>query len=394
MKKILSHIQSTLQPTQSLAVLTAAPVEFGFAACTVDYSKPNEIQLLPAGYFKAAIDARPTDVPGGHWFIDAAISQAIIAKVAGRNNQLVIDYEHQPLNAEKNGKSAPAAGWFKKLEWREGAGLFAIDVEWTATAKAHIKAGEYRFISAVFPYNKQTGAVDDLFLAALTNQPGLDGMQSISALSAAMAKKIPSSTPQNSQLQTKPNGETPMNEALKLLMGLIGVDVGDTDLSDAAALTALNEKAKVVIAALKADASKVNDLSTQIAILKANPGGNDPDPAKYVPVDVVKEMQTQIAALTSQANGSSVDTLIKEGLDNGRLLPAMEDWARTLGDKDVASLKSFLDTAEPIAALSAQQSKGKEPVVDEKTGLTSDQLAVCKATGVSIDDFKANLESE
>ncbi|NRA56245.1 MAG: phage protease [Gammaproteobacteria bacterium] len=391
MKKTLSHIKSTLQLNQGLAVLTAAPVEFGFAACTVDYSKPNEIQLLPAGFFKAVIDARPTDVPGGHWFIDRAIAERVIAKVAGRNNQLVIDYEHQTLNASDNGKPAPAAGWFRNIEWREGAGLFATDVQWTATAKAHIKAGEYRFISAVFPYNKQTGAVEDLYLAALTNQPGLDGMESVTALSSSMAKQIQSST---SQIQTNSQGEKPMNEAFKLLLSLVGVDVGDTDLTDAAALTALNDKAKVNIAALKADAGKVNDLSTQIAALKAKPNSGEPDPAQYVPVGVVKEMQTQIAALTSQANGSSVDTLIKEGLDNGRLLPAMEAWARTLGDTDVASLKSFLDTAEPIAALSAQQSKGKAPVVDDKTGLTSDQLAVCKATGISVEDFKANLESE
>jgi len=169
MNKTLTHIKSLLQPNQSLAVLSASqsamPVQFGFAACTVDYVRPNEIQLLPAGYFKAAIDSRPSDVPGGHWFIDATIAQNVISKVAARNNKLVIDYEHQTLNSEKNGQPAPAAGWFKHLEWREGVGLFAIDVQWTDAAKAHIQAGEYRFISAVFPYNNQTGAIDDLYLA-------------------------------------------------------------------------------------------------------------------------------------------------------------------------------------------------------------------------------------
>lgn len=387
MKKILSQINLAMQSGLGLAVLASSQssnIEFGFAACTVDYANLNEIQLLPAGHFKAANDARPTDVPGGHWFIDAAIAQRVIALVAGRSNKLVIDYEHQTLNAEKNGKPAPAAGWFKTLEWRDGLGLFATDVEWTDNAKAHIQAGEYRFISAVFPYNKQTGAVENLFMAALTNQPGLDGMQSVTALSAAMAKQLPHN----------PNGDNSMNEALTLLLGLVGVDVGDTDLNDAAALTALTDKATTAVAALKANADKVEGLTTQVAALTAagGSGAGEPDPSKFVPVGVVKTMQEQIAALTAQSNGNTVDALITEGLDNGRLLPAMEDWARKLGETDVAALKSYLDTAAPIAALSAQQSNGQAPKVDDETGLTSEQLAVCTATGTSAEEFKANLE--
>jgi len=209
-------------------------------------------------------------------------------------------------------------------------------------------------------------------------------MQNVTALSAAMANQL---TNQLSNPNHNPNGEKPMNEAFKLLLGLVGVDVGDTDLNDVAALKALSEKGTVAIAALKADADKVGGLTTQVAALKASTDGQEPDPSKFVPLDVVKDMQTQIAALTAQSNGNSVDALIKEGKENGRLLPAMEDWARTLGEKDIASLKSFLDTAEPIAALSAQQSDGKKPVIDDKTGLTSEQLAVCKATGLSVDDY-------
>lgn len=387
MNKILSQINLAMQSGLGLAALASsksANVEFGFAACTVDYANANEIQLLPAGYFKAAVDSRPSDVPGGHWFIDAAIAQRVIELVASRDNKLVIDYEHQTLNAEQNGKPAPAAGWFKTLEWREGVGLFAIDVEWTDKAKAFIKAGEYRFISAVFPYNKQTGAVENLFMAALTNQPGLDGMQSVSALSAAMANKLPNN----------PNGDVSMNEALKLLLGLVGVDVVDTDLNDAAALSALTDKAKTAIAALKTDADKVAGLNSQVAALKAASGSSvgEPDPAKYVPIAVVTDMQTQIAALKAQADGNEVDALIQAAKDDGRLLPSMEDWARELGKKDVASLKAFIETAAPIAALSAKQTDGEAPAVDDETGLTADQLAICKAAGLTADEFKANLE--
>jgi phage I-like protein len=82
-----------------------------------------------------------------------ARSRHLIAAADARQTPYVIDYEHQTLRSAKNGLPAPASGWFKKLEWREGVGLFAVDVEWTDAAAAAIDAGEYRFISPVFLYD-------------------------------------------------------------------------------------------------------------------------------------------------------------------------------------------------------------------------------------------------
>jgi len=55
-------------------------------------------------------------------------AQHLIDRVAAAAVDYVIDYHHQTLLAEKNGQPAPAAGWFDALEWREGDGLYAIDV--------------------------------------------------------------------------------------------------------------------------------------------------------------------------------------------------------------------------------------------------------------------------
>ena len=66
------------------------------------------------------------------------------------------------------------------LEWEEGRGLFA-GVDWTDKARAHIRAGEYRYISPVFAFDRQSGAVLRLICAALTNHPALDGMDAASA---------------------------------------------------------------------------------------------------------------------------------------------------------------------------------------------------------------------
>jgi hypothetical protein len=58
--------------------------------------------------------------------------------------------------------------------WNGGVPVFMLlgsSVKWTARATAMIKAGEYRYISPVFQYNKETGAVIRLINAALTNNP-------------------------------------------------------------------------------------------------------------------------------------------------------------------------------------------------------------------------------
>ena len=143
----------------------------------------GEFRILPAGVFRAN-DGRPAHLPG--WKIDAEIAQRVIAASASVDD-LVIDYEHQTINAEKNGLPAPAAGWFKRMVWREGAGLFAVGVQWTDKAKAMIAAGEYRHVSPVFPYNAVTGEVQKIIGLGLTNNPALPGLANLAALSAQRA---------------------------------------------------------------------------------------------------------------------------------------------------------------------------------------------------------------
>jgi len=140
----------------------------------------REFRILPAGVFRAK-DGRPQHLPG--WKIDAEIAQRVIAASA-TTDELVIDYEHQTINAEKNGQPAPAAGWFKRMVWREGAGLFAVDVQWTDKARAMIAAGEYRHISPVFPYNAVSGEVLKIVGLGLTNNPALPGLTNLAALRA------------------------------------------------------------------------------------------------------------------------------------------------------------------------------------------------------------------
>lgn len=143
----------------------------------------REFRILPAGTFRSADGSgRPENVPG--WIMTAQVAHRIIASLSGRRDDVLIDYEHQSLQAGKNGGIAPAAGWFKRAEWRDGDGLYAIDARWTEKAAAMIAAKEYRFISPVFTFDKRSGEVLGLFSVGLTNQPALDGLTDLAAAAA------------------------------------------------------------------------------------------------------------------------------------------------------------------------------------------------------------------
>lgn len=151
-------------------------------ALSVEFGPGKEVQLLPAGEFRAT-DGRPANLPA--WKINAAIAARIIGIASRAANDIVIDYEHQTILATKNGQPAPAAGWFKQMEWREGVGLFATDVRWTPRAAAMIRAREYRYFSPTFSFDPATGEVTKILHAGLTNSPALDGMASVALRAGA-----------------------------------------------------------------------------------------------------------------------------------------------------------------------------------------------------------------
>lgn len=344
-----------------IAALSAIRGEVAVAACIGELpqgSAPSEILLIPAGDFRAR-DGRPEKLSS--WKMTAERARQMIIRAEAAKGDSVIDYEHQTLLAEANGKPAPASGWYKRLEWREGSGLWATDVRWTETAKTHIENGEYRYISPVFEYDKKTGEVTAILMAALTNYPALDGHSDLAARAAARFNQ-----------PSEEDNTVDRDELIKLL-GL------DKDASD--------EQINQAMTALKAKADSVDQKDAEIASLKA--GNGKPDPAKFVPVETFEALKSEVATLRSDKTASDVDALIKDAIDEGKLLPVQEDWARELGNKDIAALKGYLEKTPAIEALKGQQSGGKGPGDDSGTGLTSEELAVCKQLGVADEEFQA-----
>lgn len=338
------------------------------AALAVDLAAggnaPTEFRLLPLGRFKASDGSgRPVGIPDG-WLLDAAGAQSIATLSVGRASRRVIDFEHQTLRAADNGKPAPAAGWFSRLEARAD-GLWAVDVEWTAQAEQMIANKQYRYISPVFPYDKRTGEVLGIAHAALTNDPGLDGLTDLAAM-AALAH----------QFSTTLEEEPQMKELLKAL----GLPETATEAEALAALVALKSNHTGALAALKAQA---------------------PDPAMYVEVAVLNGVRvelatasTELAALKAEKHTGEVDKVVAAALAAGKLTPAMEGWAKNLGKADLAALTAFVETAPVVVRPGATQTGGK-PAGDGKSPQHTDvDTAVMKALGLTAEQFAAGKPQE
>lgn len=328
-------------------------------------SAAADVHLLPAGEFVGR-DGRPGK--GLTWKLSDAQGRVLAQRLTERHARVNfnLDYEHQAMLAETNGQPAPASGWATTFEWRDGDGLYALAVKWTARARQMIEDEEYKYISPVIAFDSKTGEVQDVLNASLVNIPNLD-LNSVAQNSVARL---------NANFSTTDPEQPQMNELLKAL----GLAEGATE---AQALTA--------VAALKATAASVSGLTTEIANLKAAP----PDASKFVSVDKIAELNTEIATLKSADVKRQVEDLITQAKAAGKVVPAVEPIWRDIGMADIAKLKSMVDATPGNAALAGNsQTGGKPPGKPEDGALNEAELAICKNMGLTPEQFKAGQTAE
>ncbi|WP_342596320.1 phage protease [Salinicola lusitanus] len=360
-------------PIAACSAPTANPV----AVCSLRVSASDDLtRLIPAGTFTAP---RGSLEGQGPWHLLESHARSIIERAAARSTDIVIDYEHQTLLAERNGLPAPAAGWVdpRSLEWRAD-GLYGR-VKWTAAARAAIDDDSYRYLSPVFPYDAQSGDVLDLLHVGLTNTPAID----TGAITELAAARMSSGRTPNDQEVT-----TVDREKLIAALGL-KADATDEQIDQKiAALKAGSDDASALRLALGAkDDAKPADA---VAALKAGVTPAQPDMTQYVPKAVFEEQQTALAALRTGSNDAELKALIEEGVKDGRIPgQATADWLQGQG---LAACKAYLDGAPPIAALRGNsQTQGKPPADDKSDALSETELAVCRASGISPEEYrKAN----
>ncbi|ENS4526497.1 phage protease [Salmonella enterica] len=326
---------------------------------TAEATPATRVRIFPAGAFRSN-DGRPKECPA--WVMNAACAQRLIAAAASKKTDYSFDYEHQTLRAVTNGKPAPASAWFKSLEWVEGDGLYAVDVNWTAAASQMIAAREYRYLSPMFDYHPVTGEVGQLINVALTNLPALEeldeGVIAAASRLAATSSTFPENTAMDeeqiayllSQLRwilnlpetsTAADIKTELEKIITAISGGQGMAAASVD------LLALIDAGTDKDARIAEQAAQIADLSQRVY-----------DPAKFVPVAALSQVQAQYAQTITESGSQEVEQLITAALSDRRLLPGeLETWARDLGQKDPAALKAYLEKAPPMAALNRMQTQ-------------------------------------
>lgn len=346
-------------PSAEVAATCSFQVEIG-----ADGKAPSAFKLLPFGDPFEARDGRS-------WrLVDRAHAEAVVARsrdwLAGAD--MMVDYDHQSALAATPGVGgrAPASGWVKGLEVRDD-GIWAVDVEWTPAAEAALASREYRYISPWFYSAPGTRLVTRIRNAGLTNSPALD----LPALA-----------------QTETGGAHPGEDPDMTKIYLAAASLASAlarpaeGLDEATALAAIAElkqsrdNAQAALAAVAKDLGLGEDADGEavLASVQAARTAGQPDPKLYVPKAGYDELAAKIARIEEDRVLASVDQAVAEG----KLAPAMKQWAIDLGKKDEPALASFLASAVPV--LGGQQVKGT-PVPD-KGKLTEEEAAICAQLGL------------
>jgi phage I-like protein len=321
------------------------------AALAFDLSPEGTgVQIFPAGEFSVPRGALRGEGP---WRMNAAAAARLLANIHALSNPVLVDYEHHSLFTDQ-GVKAVAAGWLARdgFEWRDGEGFFHRAPEWTAAASAAIKAREYRYTSAIFSFDPETGHPVDLINLTLTNSPAIDGMQPLAAASARLVS------------MTLPETLMPLPESVAELLG-VAPDV------DAAAVDA-------AVAALGGKLAEAEGLRSQVAALSAK----TPDPAQFAPAALVQDLQQEIATLRAQGERKEADSLITAALAAGKIAsPPKRAYANSLAGLDdqgqplagtrpnLAALRAYLDSEDANPALVRNQTGGRAAPQDSNLPL-------------------------
>ena len=346
----------------------------------------NHFLIFPEGDAIKAKDGRPFDAPA--WIMKKDNGMALAASLNQSAKDLVIDYEHQTILSKENGQPAPAAGWLKagSFLYVDGVGLCSNNYEFTAKAKDYIDNGEYRFKSPVVLYNK-AGVVLGLHSVAITNDPALSILDELKPALLTATITIPETQQQ----------ENSMNPLLALILASLGLPETTTEEQ---AIAALNQnfadiKSKATAKGLTLDDGKMLASLTAELDKVAEPASDtqaqEPDPAKYVPIEVVTALNEEIAKLQGNQKDPA-EELVAEALSNGQLLPAQESWAMLYAQKDLQGFKDYLSRQPKIAALTQSQTAGK-PVTPATTtvALTADVKLVAAQLGVDAKDLASSM---
>ena len=303
---------------------------------------PEWIELLPAGVFYGR-DGR------GPFRLDDPTAVIASTTAMQMNAGIPIDYDHATDFGAPEGRPAPAAGWIRELEVRDGAVWGRV--EWTARAASSIVAREYRYVSPVFQFDPKDGTVTRLLRAGLTNNPNLH----LTAIAASHTTAAENETRDERM-------EFPTQE----LRDLLNLD-GDASVADVVA------KVRELRAA--ADAASSQSTSTHAH-----------DPAHYVAIAEFERALTELNALKAERARERAAHTVEDAIRAGKIVPAQREWAIAYCAADARGFQAF--AAKQPSIIGENLGLSGTPPADRRAGmLNAAELAICAQLGLKHSEF-------
>ena len=278
-----------------------------------------------------------TDTVKGQFLLDdRAAADVMSAYEDLGHDRLPFDIAHGMLSGTSPDMHK-AAGWFRP-EVREGA-LYAADIEWTDYGRAALAAREFRFFSPAIHYDEKTRRIKRLINVALTNIPATKNQQPL-VLDAAESEQM-------SEVILSAIGEADEAAAVVRVKAL-------SDFESAAAAACACEPAEVL--------SAIESLKEAAAAAVAELNQHKADEAARV-------RAARIAALS----------------DAGKVPPALREVVESFTDEQLDKLEA----APAVLSAPIEEPAGSGKVEN----LSAEELAACKALGLSEEAFRATKES-
>lgn len=300
---------------------------------------PDWIQLTPAGPTLEGRDGRT-------WKMDDADAEAVVAAFAAHGQDLPVDFEHSTQEKGAKGEPAPAVGWITELEARNSALWGKVD--WLDAGREAVASRAYRYASPVFNFGRATKAVSKVLSVGLTNQPNFQ----LTALNREGAQE----------------DCTMDKDALEAL----GLKEGA---SDSDILTAINK--------LKSDEQEARNRA------------ETPDTSKFVPKADYDLAMNRIRSFEGEAEkraNAEITAAVDAAVEAGKIAPSSRDY-HTAACRSEGGLANFQAMVEASPVIAAKTDLDNRDPDKGATALSSEEIAACRALGMSETEFaKAKAE--
>jgi phage I-like protein len=297
---------------------------------------PEWVCLVPAG----AVVGRD----GRSW--NNSRPEGIIASFSELARDLPIDIEHSTELKAPKGEPAPAIGWVKNLEARNGE--IWGRVQWNPAGRQLVGEQSYRYLSPVIIYQPNSGTIVGLTSVGVTNQPNL---------------KLPALNHQHGVCTPEEN------IMLKALLAALALP---ENAGEAEAL------------------AKVTSLKSELAT--ATNRAENPSLEKFVPradydaaLGKANNAEQQLAQIKKDQLETAVNTAIEQALKDGKITPATADYHRAQCRQEggLERFKTYCAAAPVLGGDSGLGSKEQEGT----KALNAEQEKIAGMFGNSAEDL-------